>query len=550
MTDNILDQLTISAEKSSKTKGGVLVTGPRVTLNLPAAPVRYLYSGWQSWSLTAWVDTDRPVRPMRPSSMHSLHTDPVYARETRPNGSWYGAVELPDGQMLFLGALGLESHVMLDGQSLVGWYETGNGEWLLASGNETEFMARYAELLGKRLGKEYDASTSILRQAQDLRSAPYRVWCSWYSLYTEIYETQLLKILSDLGPFDSAQGLPFDIFQIDDGWQIGIGDWEPNAKFPSGMDGLATRIKETGRKAGLWLAPLLIVPSASVYRKHRDWLLHNENGKLVSAGFNWGEQLYALDTTHPAALDWLAALIKKVRGWGYDYAKLDFLYAGALPGKRHVDMPRETAYRNGLKAIRAALGEAYFLTCGAPILPSIGLCDGMRVGPDVAETYTSHRDDDLLMNFAAPGVRNALRTTLNRLWLQPLVNTDPDVVYFRSQQNNLTPEQKSLLQDMAQICNFKATSDIPAWLTDSERSALREFLESRPEVRKTGRTAYQIGDHEVDFDLHIGMPSLPDAFTNLQGAVIGGLANVPALMKVFDKSGKISLKKTLKQNPA
>ncbi|MBE3117121.1 MAG: hypothetical protein IMZ50_00005, partial [Candidatus Atribacteria bacterium] len=240
---------------------------------------------------------------------------------------------------------------------------------------------------------------------------------------------------------------------------------------------------------------------------------------------------------------------KKVRAWGYDYVKLDFIYAGALPGKRHVDMPRETAYRNGLKVIRAALGEAYLLTCGAPILPSIGLCDGMRVGPDVAETYTSHRDDDLLMNFTAPGVRNALRTTLNRLWLQPLVNTDPDVVYFRSRQNNLTPEQKSLLQDLAQICNFKATSDIPAWLTDSERSALREFLESRPEARKTGRTAYQIGDHEVDFASHIGMPSLPDTFTNLQGAIIGGLANVPVLMKVFDKLGKNSLKKTLKQNP-
>jgi len=549
LTPNLLDKLTISAEKSQKTEEGIFLSGPRVTLNLPAAPVRYLYSGWQSWSLTAWVNTDRPIRPMRPSSMHSIHTDPVYAGETRPHGSWYGAVELPDGQTVFLGALGLESHVMLDGQSLVGWYETGNGEWLLASGDETEIFARYAELLGKRLGKGRDSSTSVLRQAQHLRSAPYRVWCSWYSLYTEIYETQLLKILSDLGPFDSAQGLPFDVFQIDDGWQIGIGDWEPNAKFPSGMDKLAACVKETGRKAGLWLAPLLIVPSSSVYREHRDWLLHDENGKLVSAGFNWGEQLYALDTTHPGTLDWLAALMKKVRGWGYDYAKLDFLYAGALPGKRHVDTPREAAYRNGLKAIREALGEAYFLTCGAPILPSIGLCDGMRVGPDVAETYTSHRDDDLLMNFAIPGVRNALRTTFNRLWLQPLVHTDPDMVYFRSRQNNLTPEQKSLLQDMAQICNFKASSDIPAWLTDSERSSLREFLESRPEVRKTGRTAYQIGDHEVDFDLHIGMPSLPDTFTNLQGAIIGGLANVSALMKVFDELGKDSLKKTLKQNP-
>jgi alpha-galactosidase len=343
--------------------------------------------------------------------------------------------------------------------------------------------------------------------------------------------------------------LPFDVFQVDDGWQAGIGDWEANAKFPSGMGWLADRIKETGRKAGLWLAPLLVVPSSSVYREHREWLLHNENGKLVPAGFNWGEQLYALDTTHPAVLDWLAALMKKIRGWGYDYAKLDFLYAGALPGKRHVDIPRETAYRNGLKAIREALGEAYLLTVGAPILPSVGLCDGIRVGPDVAGYFTSHRDDDLLMNFAIPGTRNALRTTYNRLWLQPLVNTDPDMVYFRSRQNKLTPEQKSLLQDMAQICNFKASSDIPAWLTDSERSALQDFLESRPEVRKTGQTSYQIGDHEVDFGPHIGMPSLPDTFTNLQGAIIGGLANAPALMKVFDKLGKNSLKKMLKHNP-
>jgi alpha-galactosidase len=541
--------LPTNAADIRPTKGGVIAISSLLNVSLPAAPVRYLYSGWQSWSLTAWVDTDRPIRPVRPSSMHSLHTDPVYARETRPNGSWYGAVELLNGQVLFLGALGLESHVMLDGQSLVGWYETGNGEWLLATGDETGFLARYAELLGDRLGKRHDTSTSTLFQAQDLRSVPYRVWCSWYSLYTEIQETQLLKILSDLGSYGSAQGLPFDVFQVDDGWQVGIGNWEPNAKFPSGMDRLATRIHDTGRKAGLWLAPLFVVPSSIIYREHSDWLLHDENGKLVSAGFNWGEQLYALDTTDPAVLDWLAALMKKVRGWGYDYAKLDFLYAGALPGKRHLDIPRETAYRNGLKAIREALGEVYLLTCGAPILPSIGLCDGIRVGPDVAGHFTSHRDDDLLMNFSIPGTRNALRTTFNRLWLQPLVNTDPDVVYFRSRQNNLTLEQKSLLQDMAQICNFKATSDIPAWLTDSERSALREFLKSRPEVRKTGRTAYQIGDRVVDFGPHIGIPSLPETFTNLQGAIIGGLANIPILMKLYNWLVKKAMEIMLSDNP-
>jgi alpha-galactosidase len=268
---------------------------------------------------------------------------------------------------------------------------------------------------------------------------------------------------------------------------------------------------------------------------------------LVPAGFNWGERLYALDTTHPAALDWLTAQMRKVRGWGYDYIKLDFLYASALPGKRKLDVPRETAYRNGLKVIREALGDAYFLTCGAPILPSIGLCDGIRVGPDVAGYWASHRDDNLLMNFAIPGTRNALRTTLNHLWLQPLVHTDPDVTFFRSIQSNLTLQQKSLLQDMAQICNFKATSDIPSWMTDGELSALRKFLESRPTVQKMSRNSYQISEREVDFGPHIGIPELPGLFTNLQGAILGWLANVHPFMNLFDKLGKYSLKKMLKK---
>jgi len=518
------------------TKGGIIAKSSHLTLSLPSAPERYLYSGWQSWSLTVWVNIDRSIRPMRPRSMHPMQTDPVYADKLVPNGSWYGAVELSGGRIIFLGALGLESHVTLNGQSLVGSYEKGEGEWFIATGDENEMMTRYAELLGESFG------------GKRTNSDP-RVWCSWYSLYTEINEQNLLKILGDLGSLNSTHGFPFDIFQIDDGWQISIGDWEPNDKFSSGMDRLAAKVKATGRKAGLWLAPLLAVRSSSIFREHKDWLLHDERGKLVSGGFNWSEPLYALDTTHPSVLDWLVTLMKKIRSWGFDYIKLDFLYAGALPGKRFVETPREAAYRNGLKVIRAALGEAYLLTCGAPILPSIGLCDGIRVGPDVAGHFSSHRDDDLLMNFAIPGARNAIRTTFNHLWLQPLVKTDPDVVYFGSQQINLTPWQKSMLQDLAQICNFKASSDIPAWLTDLERSELREFLESKPEIRKTGRTAYQIGDHEVDFGPHIGMPSPPSTFTNFQGAVLGGLANVSILMKVFDKLGKIKLQNWLKQNP-
>jgi len=51
------------------------------------------------------------------------------------------------------------------------------------------------------------------------------------TVYTPaIDELALIDVIGDLGD------LPFDIIQIDNGWQVAIGDWEPNNKFSAGMD--------------------------------------------------------------------------------------------------------------------------------------------------------------------------------------------------------------------------------------------------------------------------------------------------------------------------
>lgn len=458
-----------------------IVTASRVDLTLPQSPKRFFRHGWQSWTLTTWIDPSDPPLPVRAPQFRAKDEDPLYAFGKNHVSAWVGAVELSDDDILLVGALDLGGRVELDGLSLRGSYESGEGGWLITRGTEIEVFQKYSNLLSEKFGK-----TRFEK--------PPRVWCSWYSLYKWINEHIIRNTLNSLGD------LPFDVFQLDDGWQVTHGDWEPTRKFPSGMADLASRISATGRTPGLWIAPFMVTKLSSIYRDHPDWLLRDEHDRPIPVGITWKGVPYALDVTHPKVLEWLDALIRKVRGWGFNYLKLDFLYAGALPGKRYADIPREIAYRNAFQVIREAAGDAYILACGAPILPSIGLCDGIRIGPDVSPFWLNTPLTVWLNNPNDTSTQNSIRTSIHRLWMKPLVNIDPDVMFFRSRYNGLKPHEQQLLLDLGNITGFKATSDLPQWMSVPEIELLREFLESEVEVRQVNRYEYEVSGRSVDFN--------------------------------------------------
>jgi alpha-galactosidase len=486
-------------------------------------PPRYFYRhGWQSWTLTTWLDPGKPPVPVRVAEFRNKDEDAVYALHPNHIGCWVGAVELGEDDILLLGALELSGRVELDQVSLHGFYEGGqDGQWLVARGTEEEVFSKYAEALAQRFG------------SGRFKQAP-RVWCSWYSLYGWVNKRIVLKALRDFGD------MPFDVFQIDDGWQQAYGDWEANTRFPSGMKSLADQIAATGRTPGLWLAPFMVSQNSRLARDHPDWLLRDEHGTPLSAGITWSGHPLGLDVTHPDVLSWLDRLIRKVRGWGYGYLKLDFLYIGGVNGKRHRDIPREAAYRNALQVIREAAGDAYLLACGAPILPSLGLCDGIRIGPDVSPYWINTPLAVWLHNPNDTSTQNAIRTSLHRLWLSPLVNVDPDVMFFRSRHNWLQPGENQLLQDLGTLCGFKATSDLPQWMEASDRIRLRAFLETDPAVEKRKRYCYRIEGREVDFSSAVPLP-VPDKNIPAWLARNLGLLNIvrrQALPAIFESLRK------------
>ncbi|MBB5967417.1 alpha-galactosidase [Planomonospora venezuelensis] len=402
----------------------------------------------------------------------------------RHHAAGLAAITRGDGTTLLLGALGGDvPRVSADDDTLAGWYETSPAPWFVACGSEEEVFGAYADALSRH--------RSLARP----RNSTGPVWCSWYSYYEDISESQMHSDLGDL------RGLPFDVVQIDHGWAADVGDWQPNAKFPSGMDALAARIAEAGFVPGLWLAPFIALPTSRILRERPHLFLRDRDGELVTAG-NWDGPYHALDLTLPEALDHLTTMISTAVGWGYRYLKLDFLFSAAVVAERHKEIGREQAYREAISMIRSVAGDdVYLLGCGAPVLPSLGVFDGLRIGPDVNafwRNYNAPNDDPS----DARGETSFLNS-LNRLWLRPLIDLDPDVVYFRTRENLLTTKERQLLRDLAEVCNFLATSDPPSWLLPDELDLMTSYLTRQPSIRQLGRYRFAIGSREVDFAPHV-----------------------------------------------
>jgi alpha-galactosidase len=330
--------------------------------------------GWQSWSPTAvypvtatsarpdlgWQQTMR-FRPSVPAPQRGFQAEGLLVVRPEPGRQRVYAAEDPLRDVPSIRA-------ELEGDRLV----------VRADGPVT--VEDVDGTLGDAVCGWADATTARL-DVPAPRPAP-SVWCSWYRYFLEVTAGDVEE---NLAAFDQHD-LPVDVVQIDDGWQTAVGDWEPADRFGSLPD-LVARIREAGRRPGIWLAPFVALPSSELARRHPDWM-------VGGAGWNWDQQMLGLDLQHQEVHEHLAEVFGRLRVMGFDYFKLDFLYAGALPRPGGHDDRRAstTSYRAGLQTIRDAVGpDAYLLGCGAPILPSLGLVDGMRISPD---TYNPTDPDD------------------------------------------------------------------------------------------------------------------------------------------------------------
>ncbi|MBO3724088.1 alpha-galactosidase [Actinomyces bowdenii] len=435
-------------------------------------------TGQNSWSPSGWRCLDEA--PMRIENDRRRRTadDDAWDDPVRHHSSWLAVVEDEAGALLVGCLTGGTPRLRVDRAALEALTETGRpAQWVILAGPAATVLRAYARELARSLGRRPIQAQSV--------------WCSWYSYYEGISQEALDEEIPQVA------ALGFETLQIDDGWQAAVGDWRANDRFSRGMAHAAQRIRRAGMRPGLWVAPFIALPGSRLLAEHPEAFVHEADGRPAVAGSNWGSDYHALDLTHPAAQDHVRRTIERiVEDWGFTYLKLDFINAAAIPGVRHEQADREEAYRAGLRLVREAAGdEAFLLGSGAPLMPSLGILDAVRVGPDVAPMWENYATDDL----SDAKARNALHAGINRLWLGEVIGVDPDVVFFRHRRNLLDDTQMQWLRDVAEASRYRCLSDRSAWLDEQERDAVRQWLAREPEeLEILGRYRFRLGGRIVD----------------------------------------------------
>lgn len=251
------------------------------------------------------------------------------------------------------------------------------------------------------------------------------VFCTWYYYGLTVTYEDVRTNLSIM----QKRKFPFDVFQIDEGWEVTLGEWRPNEKFPLPMKQVADEIREAGYTPGIWTSPFIAHETAGIWQEHPEWILRDSQGVPYLFPMN-DTVYYVFDITNPTTYQYFTDLYKMLTfEWGYTYHKLDFtraavIYEDADFFDKHITLAE--AYYRAVSAIRKGMGEeAYFLMCGGLYDPIIGLVDAQRTGSDVLSMWSSNINKN---GKTAPYTikQSVFRYYMNKWW-----DNDPDALMIR-----------------------------------------------------------------------------------------------------------------------
>lgn len=328
----------------------------------------------------AWERTygDLAWQPVRPEQLHPW----MVVVHSPTTGSWGAGVDVRTGS--FAGW-------SVDPAGLSLWLDLRAGADPVQLGGRALTAAVVRWVTGNdAFGTQCALASAVCRDP--LPVGPLVGANNWYYAYGKDFGLDAVirdaRMISELsGPHPVR---PFAV--VDDGWSVdGLADGRPGSGGPwdrgrgdfSSMADAAGAIAAEGVRPGLWFRPLL-------WREAHPAALRSWDGA------------FALDPSHPAAVDEVAESVRRFRAWGFELIKHDFSTyeslgrwgfqmgpSPAAPDVHVADRTRTTAevLVDLYRAIHEAADDGMVLGCNVVGHLAAGLVHAQRTGDD-----TSGRD--------------------------------------------------------------------------------------------------------------------------------------------------------------
>ena len=191
---------------------------------------------------------------------------------------------------------------------------------------------------------------------------------------------------------------------LDDGWMPMHGgtpcwgDWYPRESFGASIAQVVQSVEAQDRKLAVWLSPFHVGVHSQLAQDHPEWLLRDvSGGDKLYVDARPGHRNFVLDASLPQVRAHLAEIGSRLGADGVAAIKIDFLYAGAIRGRRADGWTDIAAMRAGVEAIgnafRTAAGpQSRVYACGASGPSMVGLADANRSGGDAVMGVSSAKD--------------------------------------------------------------------------------------------------------------------------------------------------------------
>ena len=289
---------------------------------------------------------------------------------------------------------------------------------------------------------------------------PTFVYNTWNPFRRDVNEKLIIELA------DAAAACGVEEFIIDDGWQVGFGDWEIDyEKFPNGLKPVFDYIKSKGMKPGLWLSMGAASGDSKVFQKHPEWFARYSDGNFVnlhsagesdrwSACFTTGWKDYIRDK-----------ILNLVKEHGLEYVKLDFaIVASAYRfdpdvsgcfAENHSHRDREESYLEIYRSAWQMYDELHaeapnlFIDCTFETMGELQLID---------YDMCKHAEGNWLSNFEGKSPFGSARVRQMSWWRSPAIPATALVIGNQS------------LDDEDALYSFKSlTGSLPIMLGDPRK---------------------------------------------------------------------------------